>query len=444
MGTIRIKHVSKAYKQYKTRWMRLLEWMMPFDFARHTLKWILKDINFEAEAGEAIGILGINGAGKSTLLKLITGTSKPTTGSIEIQGQVAAILELGMGFHPDFSGRQNVMMAGQLLGLSSSELQNLMPEIIEFAELQEYIDQPVRVYSSGMSMRLAFAVATAKRPDILIVDEALSVGDAYFQHKSFSRIRYFQEQGTTLLLVSHDIGAIRGICNRSLWLDKGVIRMEGNSKEVSDAYSAALYGKQQQIESCVDEIASPPRPPVVRWFKDARQDFINLSNLRNDIQVFAFDEDAPRWGDGAATITSIVLTDSEGKPFSWMIGGEDVILKVDAFALRDLHHVSVGFLVRDKLGQSLFGDNTIITTSDAPRSVKAQQAFQARFHFLMPLLPQGTYTLSVALAVGSQENHVINEWINNAVVFQSNNRSGVTGLVGIPMHRIELEAVNFD
>lgn len=443
MGTIRIKHVSKAYKQYKTRWARLLEWMLPFDFARHTLKWVLKDIHFEAEAGEAIGILGINGAGKSTLLKLITGTSKPTTGSIEIQGQVAAILELGMGFHPDFTGRQNVMMAGQLLGLSTDELQALMPEIIQFAELQEYIDEPVRVYSSGMSMRLAFAVATAKRPDILIVDEALSVGDAYFQHKSFSRIRYFQEQGTTLLLVSHDIGAIRGICNRSIWLDKGIVRMEGNSKEVSDAYSAALYGKQQDIEDDArEEATSPPRPPVVQWFKDARQDFINLSNLRNDIQVFTYDEQAPRWGDGAATITSILLTDKQGTPFSWMIGGEEVILKVDAYAKRDLHHVSVGFLVRDKLGQSLFGDNTIITTADAPRSVKAQQAFQAQFHFLMPLLPQGIYTLSVALAVGSQENHVINEWVNNAVRFQSNNRSGVTGLVGIPMHRIELDPID--
>lgn len=442
MTAIHINHVSKAYKQYKTRWSRLLEWILPFHYTGHTLKWVLKDIHFDASPGEAIGILGMNGAGKSTLLKLITGTSKPTTGSINIKGQVAAILELGMGFHPDFSGRQNVMMAGQLLGLSTNELQQLMPKIIQFAELEAYIDEPVRVYSSGMSMRLAFAVATAKRPDILIVDEALSVGDAYFQQKSFARIRQFQEQGTTLLLVSHDIAAIRAICTRSIWLENGEIRMKGHSKEVADAYAAALYGKQQSIGGAQHAEQVPkPRPPVVNWLRDARQDFINLSNLRNDIQVFEFDEQAPRWGDGGAKITSVLLLDSQETPLSWMIGGEDVRLRVDAIALLDLYHVSVGFLVRDRLGQSLFGDNTILTTSDTPRFVKAGQAFQAQFHFLMPLLPQGTYTVTIAIAVGSQENHVINDWVNNAVMFQSNNRSGVAGMVGIPMRRIELEAI---
>lgn len=438
MGTIRILNLCKAYKQYPTRWSRLLEWIMPFNLSRHSLKWVLKDISFEAFAGEAIGVLGINGAGKSTLLKIITGASKPTSGSVEINGEVAAILELGMGFHVDFTGRQNVMMAGQLLGLTVNELKTLMPEIISFAELNEYIDEPVRTYSSGMSIRLAFAVATAKRPDILIVDEALSVGDAYFQHKSFTRIRQFQELGTTLLLVSHDIAAIRGICDRSIWLDKGVIRAQGNSKDVVDAYSAALYGEQQSINQVVSQ-PTFKKPTKIEWKRDMRQDFINHSNLRNDIEIFEFNEEAPRWGDSAAKIISITMTDTQGAALAWMVGGERVILEIQGLAYCDLERVSTGFLVRDRLGQPLFGDNTIMTTYDNPVTVKKGQVFTARFHFIMPLLPQGVYTVTAALATGTQENHIINDWVNHAVVFQSNSQFGHHGIVGIPMHKIELE-----
>ena len=192
MSYIRVNNVGKAYRQYHSKTGRLIEWLSPLNTKRHNLKWILSDINFEVAPGEAVGIIGINGAGKSALLKLITGTSRPTTGEIEISGRVAALLELGMGFHSDFTGRQNVYMSGQLLGLSSEKITELMPQIEEFAEIGDYIDQPVRVYSSGMQVRLAFSVATAIRPDVLIIDEALSVGDAYFQHKSFDKIKEFK------------------------------------------------------------------------------------------------------------------------------------------------------------------------------------------------------------------------------------------------------------
>ena len=184
MGSIRVTQLGKAYKQYSTRWSRLLEWALPFLGERHQKKWVLKDVSFTVEPGEAVGIIGVNGAGKSTLLKMITGTTQPTSGKIEITGRVAALLELGMGFHPEFTGRQNVYMSGQLLGLTVEEIAQLMPDIEAFAEIGDYIDQPVRVYSSGMQVRLAFSVATAIRPDILIVDEALSVGDKYFSQKS--------------------------------------------------------------------------------------------------------------------------------------------------------------------------------------------------------------------------------------------------------------------
>ena len=246
MSYIRVKNVGKAYRQYHSKTGRLIEWLSPLNTKRHNLKWILSDINFEVAPGEAVGIIGINGAGKSTLLKLITGTSRPTTGEIEISGRVAALLELGMGFHSDFTGRQNVYMSGQLLGLSSEKITELMPQIEEFAEIGDYIDQPVRVYSSGMQVRLAFSVATAIRPDVLIIDEALSVGDAYFQHKSFERIRKFRQEGTTLLLVSHDKQAIQSICDRAILLNKGHIEMEGEPEAVMDYYNALLADKQNQ------------------------------------------------------------------------------------------------------------------------------------------------------------------------------------------------------
>src|SRR5450759_1575130 len=246
MGPITVAQLGKAYTQYNNRWSRLAEWLIHGHKPQHSLKWVLQDISFTVAPGEAVGIIGINGAGKSTLLKMITGTTVPSTGNVNITGRVAALLELGMGFHPDFTGRQNAYMAGQLLGMSVEEIASLMSEIEAFAEIGDYIDQPVRVYSSGMQMRVAFSVATARRPDVLIVDEALSVGDAYFQHKSFDRIREFGKQGTTLLIVSHDKGAIQGICDRAILLNAGRFAMQVEPEAVMDYYNAMLANHQNQ------------------------------------------------------------------------------------------------------------------------------------------------------------------------------------------------------
>ena len=190
--------------------------------------------------GESVGIVGLNGAGKSTLLKLIAGVTQPTEGSVKVSGKLSALLELGMGFHPDFTGRQNLLTAGQLMGIPLRRLEVLMPEIEGFAEIGEYIDRPVRVYSSGMQMRLAFSLATAEQPDVLIVDEALSVGDAYFQQKSFDRIRQFKASGTTLILVSHDHFAIQSICDRAILLQEGSVTLDADPESVLDYYNARL------------------------------------------------------------------------------------------------------------------------------------------------------------------------------------------------------------
>jgi lipopolysaccharide transport system ATP-binding protein len=382
MGTISVSHLGKAYQQYPTRWSRLAEWVIPFRPKRHTLKWVLQDINFTVNPGEALGIIGINGAGKSTLLKMITGTTQPTTGKVQMTGRVAAMLELGMGFHPDFTGRQNAYMAGQLLGYTVEDISRLMPEIEAFAEIGEYIDQPIRVYSSGMQMRLAFSVATAHRPDVLIVDEALSVGDSYFVHKSFARIREFREQGTTLLIVSHDKGAIQSICDRAILLDAGRVAMEGNPEAVMDYYNALLADlKNQNVQQKV--------------------------NSEGKTQTIS--------GTGEAQVQSVALLNETGQAIEMVSVGQSVQLKVEVLAKDALPELVLGYMIKDRLGQPIFGTNTH-HLNQVIRDVPAGRLTSFTFEFDMSLGP-GTY--SIATSLHTDDTHLVKnfEWKDLALVF---------------------------
>jgi len=383
MGAIHVSQLGKAYKQYHTRWSRLAEWLVPFSPPRHDLKWVLKDISFHVEPGEAVGIIGINGAGKSTLLKLITGTAVPTTGSVSTNGRVAALLELGMGFHPDFTGRQNAVMAGQLTGLSVEEISSLMPTIEAFAEIGDYIDQPVRVYSSGMQMRLAFSVATAKRPDILIVDEALSVGDAYFQHKSFDRIREFRKQGTTLLIVSHDKGAIQSICDRAILLNAGRLAKEGAPEAVMDYYNAMLAERENQ---------------TVR----------EQTTADGKVQIIS--------GTGDASVADIALLNEDGERVETINVGQKVRLHIAVDVQADLPDLVLGYVIKDRLGQPVFGTNTYHMRHRVAR-VSGGELINFWFDFAANL-GEGTY--SVAVALHTEDTHVANnyEWRDLALVFK--------------------------
>lgn len=382
MGMIKVKNLGKAYKKYPTKWSRLFEWMLPFLGQKHQLNWILSDINFEVTQGESLGIIGMNGAGKSTLLKMITGTNQPTTGSVTLTGRVAALLELGMGFHPEFTGRQNVMMAGQLMGFSVEEINDLMPEIEAFAEIGSYIDQQVRTYSSGMQVRLAFAVATARRPDVLIVDEALSVGDAYFQHKSFERVREYRKLGTTLLIVSHDKSAIQSICDRAILLADGKLAMEGKPDIVMDYYNARLADHQnQRIEQ--------------------------KTTASGDIQTIS--------GTGEATVTDIQLIDAKGSSVDTIDVGEAVTLQITVAASSDIDRLILGYGIKDRLGQVVYGTNTDL--KDQPvDGVKAGDSFTFNVRFDMNL-GQGTYSVQTSLV--STQDHLTNnyEWRDLALVF---------------------------
>lgn len=399
MGTITINNLGKAYKQYTSRWSRLAEWIVPFSAERHSLKWVLQGINFTVNPGEAVGIIGINGAGKSTLLKMITGTTQPTTGSVHMTGRVAAMLELGMGFHPDFTGRQNAFMAGQLLGLSVEEIAHAMPEIEAFAEIGEYIDEPVRVYSSGMQMRLAFSVATARRPDILIVDEALSVGDAYFVHKSFARIKAFREQGTTLLIVSHDKGAIQSICDRAILLNAGEVAMEGEPEAVMDYYNAMLADKENK--SVRIEAAGNGKVQTVS-------------------------------GSGEAIVQHISLTNERGEPIEMVNVGEKVQLKIVVEAKGPLPELVLGYMIKDRLGQPIFGTNTY-HTRQILHNVEAGQQLSYQFSFEANLGP-GTY--SIATSLHTDDTHIAKnyQWKDLALIFNVVNLDKTTfvGCAWIP------------
>lgn len=396
MGTISVTNLGKAYKQYPTRWSRLAEWVLPFRHERHTLHWVLQDISFQVNAGEAVGILGVNGAGKSTLLKMITGTTQPTVGTVEIHGRVAALLELGMGFHPDFTGRQNVFMAGQLLGYSVEELGQLMPDIEAFANIGDYIDQPVRMYSSGMQMRLAFSVATARRPEVLIVDEALAVGDAAFQRKCFQRIESFREQGTTLLLVSHDIETIKKLCDRALFIKEGRISAWGKAKTVCDEYERFLFGGNSKT-----------------ILKSERKENIIVDQARFDPELKV--ESEIIYGNGEADIQASWVSDSQGNKVNVIDSGVPFQFHYHVKFNTTVENPVFAMMLKTKEGIALYGlDSTILEVS--PQTYYADDGVKVTFTLMNPMAP-GTYYLNCGVkGKGSDEDTFLARRIDTAVI----------------------------
>ena len=378
---LNIKNVGKSYRTYRSESRRFAGWFgLPVKPSEE--HWVLRNMSFKVYSGEAIGIVGQNGAGKSTLLKIIAGTLKPTEGKIQIIGRIAAILELGMGFNPELTGRQNAIHALSAMGFNAKETQQIIPEIEEFSEIGEYFDTPIRKYSSGMQMRVAFAVATAYRPEILIVDEALSVGDTYFQHKSFSRIREFQERGTTLLIVSHDRSAIQSLCDRAILLEGGIVIKDGNPEEVFDFYNAIIAEKEnstvevKQLESGKAQTTS---------------------------------------GTGEAKVEEIGLYNSKGDAVEVIGVGDQVELRVTVKVYQEIETLVLGYGIKDRLGQVMYGTNTwhteqIIDHPQAGDRYMFKITFPANF---------GVGGYSVQMALVDRDTHLTAnyEWINLSLMF---------------------------
>jgi len=368
---LELSHAGKSYRSYSSIWPRAAGWITgrPTGFTDH---WVLRDVTFSMPQGEAIGIVGRNGAGKSTLLKLVAGTSIPTSGSVAARGRVSAILELGMGFNPEFSGRDNAEHACGLLGYDAASIREILPTIREFADIGGYFHQPMRTYSSGMMMRVAFAVATAARPDLLIVDEALSVGDAAFQRKSLRRIEEFLSEGTSLLFVSHSADMVRAICGRAVWLDHGSVVEDGPAKDVTEAYERSLFSTMIPSKE--------PTGGTGSYFDDA----LVTTSMEQ------------QYGNGDARIDEVRFVDQAGRPVNTVRGGESFALEfVVAFRApcRDVHF---GMMLKTVEGITVYGTNTdrseLANDFDAGQRIKV--TFEMRNH-----LCHGLYFLNCAASV---------------------------------------------
>lgn len=468
--SIHVKGLSKRYEIYAQPADRLKQMVMP-RLARTVGKrqrtyfkefWALRDVTFDVRRGETVGIVGRNGSGKSTLLQMVCGTLHPTGGVVNVHGRIAALLELGAGFNPEFTGRENVYLSGLLYGIQESELRKRFQSIVDFADIGDFINQPVKTYSSGMYVRLAFAIAAHVDADTLIIDEALSVGDVRFTQKCMRYLRDFQKRGT-LLFVSHDTGAVTSLCERAIWLDEGRMVMDGSARNVVERYLAAQHaadraslGDLVTVKAVAREMGTrePPiagEPEAISAATitmpgdviDSRVGGRSGAAACNLLEVFEFDSASvnTEFGAGAARIAYVRLLDDHGRPHRLIAGGEVADLMIEAEVLQAIDAPIFGFYVKDRLGQRLFGDNTYISYKDKPVHAREGSRLRAHFCFRMPVLPSGDYSIDVALATGTQDDHTQQHWIHDALAFRAGESTMRHGLVGIPMHAIEIEQI---
>ena len=376
-----VQNICKTYLDYESNFKRFASWFSK-NKEEKNVKTVLKDVSFDVGAGEVVGLIGQNGAGKSTLLKIISHTLKPSSGRVTSSAKISSILELGMGFHGDLTGRQNAYQSCSLMGYSKEQIDEIIAYIEDFAEIGEYFDYPVRIYSSGMQMRLAFSVVTANRPDILIIDEALSVGDVYFQHKSFDKIKEFKSLGTTLIIVSHDSGAIKSICDRVILLEKGQILKDGEPEAVLDYYNA-LISKKQDVQ--ISQIA--------------------LENGK--IATIS--------GNKKACIKNVEILDAAGKKIQNLEVGKKIKLKVTVQANENLPSLVLGYQIKNRFSQVVYGTNTY-HLKQALKNLKKGEEYDFSFEFDANL---GVGSFSVTLALHDSDNHLQNnyEWRDNAIIF---------------------------
>jgi lipopolysaccharide transport system ATP-binding protein len=441
---IKVDHLSKCYQIYDNPQDRLKQSALPKIqrlFGRATRRyfrefWALKDISIVVKKGETVGIIGCNGSGKSTLLQLICGTLNPSDGQIQVNGKVAALLELGSGFNPEFTGRENVYINAALLGLSNAQINQRYSEIVKFADIREFIDQPVKTYSSGMMVRLAFSVIAHVDADILVIDEALAVGDAIFTQKCMRFIREFQKKGT-LLIVSHDLAAVQNLCSRAIWLDRGLFRMSGSSKLVALDYLRFIF--QESSENFeLSEIKPRNNLPMETDHQldhELAIDYGVKITVKDQIGL------SGGWRTGMAEITEVKIERADGKDFSVFEGGERVNLKIFGQTFKDMDDPILGFLVRDRLGQDIFGENSLSFTDRCPIKICNGGKFECEFSFQLPMLPNGDYAVMASVAEGDLVNNIQHHWLNEALILHVSSSKVRWGLCGVVFNKIELRAV---
>jgi lipopolysaccharide transport system ATP-binding protein len=385
---LHVQNVSKAYRLYGKPVDRLLEALPLFNHRLPKEFWALRDVNLSVERGEVLGVIGPNGSGKSTLLQIVSGILEPTRGRVQARGRIAALLELGAGFNPEFTGRENVYLNGEILGIQRREMERVFPEIERFAEIGAFIDRPVKEYSSGMYVRLAFSTAIHVDPEILIVDEALAVGDAIFANRCIKKFEDLKKRGITVLFVSHDLGLVKRLCDRAAMLVDGRLAAYGAPSEVVNRYVGLVLERQERE-------ASRPETPAGTF----------------------------RHGDGASRVLKVELLNSQGQPTAGLEPGEPVTIRVRAKAERNLESPVVGVLIRNRLGIDVFGTNTRIEGVDLG-AVPAGETFEVAFSFDC-LLTRQDYTLTVATQYPEGFSQ---DWLDDAISFSVIDTREIAGL----------------
>ena len=394
---IELDDVTKRYKIYKNPRHRAVEMLVPGVRRLHTDFWALRGITLTVERGETIGVVGVNGSGKSTLLQLLAGIIRPAGGRLEVHGRVSSLLELGAGFHPELTGRQNVEMFGTIIGLSLAEIRRRLPDIERFAGIGDFVEQPVKTYSSGMFVRLAFAAAIHVEPDILLVDEALAVGDAVFQHQCVRRIREMQTAGTTVIFVSHDAGMIKAVSSRVVLLDQGRLVAQGDPAEIASLYFARASAEIARVQAAGASV-------TIGSASGAQE--IPGGSLEPQTQLF-------RHGTGDAMIRRVELLDAGGRPTTAVGFNEEAVLRVHAEYRTAAPASIIGFSLRDRTGAELIGTNTFEEGVTLPAR-EPNSALTVDFRLRLPLTP-GTYSVSSAIAP-DRYTRAYYDWVDNALV----------------------------
>ncbi|HUG43316.1 MAG TPA: ABC transporter ATP-binding protein [Acidobacteriota bacterium] len=410
---IELRRLSKKYPIYERPSHKLFELLSLRRRRYHREFWALRDIDLEVTGGTTLGVIGQNGSGKSTLLQLIAGILRQTEGDCRVRGRVAALLELGAGFNPEFTGRENVLMNGAIMGIPHGEMEARYPEIVEFAEVGEFIERPVKTYSSGMFMRLAFAVAIHLDPDILLVDEALAVGDLIFQHRCIHRIRRLRREGKTILFVTHDIQALTQFCDRAILLDAGRKLEDGDPEEVVRKYRSLVFERERR--------------------KAGEGEFLVQADQNDALPVIrGIPHVHHRFGAGGAQIVGIILLSDAGEVINQAAAGQRLRLLISARASRNLESPIVGFTVRDRMGVEITASNTSYESLHLP-ALQGDDLVTVAFDFEAPPIRPGSYSISPAIAHGNIWEHEIEDWIDNAYVFDVLDSGLVYGSMKWPM-----------
>jgi ABC-type polysaccharide/polyol phosphate transport system ATPase subunit len=411
---LRVEGISKRYRIYNRPVDRVKEYLTLGAWKNHREFWALQDISFEVEAGTTTGIIGPNGCGKSTLLQIITGTLDPTAGNVSHEGRIAALLELGAGFNMEFTGIENAHMNAALMGFSRAETDALLPEIERFAEIGPFIHQPVKTYSSGMYVRLAFAVAISVNPQILIIDEALAVGDAIFQHRCMRRIKEMQERGATILFVSHDTGAIRALCSRAILLNAGRAEFDGRPTDALNRYQKLIMSREATYDAQETRTSSTEAAEAER-------------HLPSDEEQGAPVSYTYRHGEGSAEVLRVELMDARRHAAVEIVEtGEAVSLCAAVRFLADVEYPVIGFLIRNRHGIHLYGTNTELQQV-VFEQVARGEVIEATFEFNCWLAPD-TYSISVA---AHSADGISYDWMDGVLFFRVVSETIVEGVANL-------------